>query len=1233
MSSSIERLVDTSLGRMDLGIEQIIKEDNLIIYRRSSFPIQYMDIIGFAYLPKNNCDETWREIENKFVDILEAKILTNQYRVEPYFVFLADEESYVQSMQDVIQIERDEFNCRKYVLPLSKGIILEDSIFRLPLASLPLDKIRDILPPTAEKILRMHGSSQEFAQLLVKSDKFNNDDNPKLWKILNSGVQVLKPILSQTPSNLSNKKTDLPSVRLKNISIKGFRPYVGETSFDLDADLIIIAGPNGLGKTSFFDAIDFAVTGTVRRLEGNTELSNPLVNLSSNNCTVKLAFSVLSGSEKGEHTLSRSTGVYDELILNGKKQRDRRTILNTLTQTKSPEKVDRLVKLFRATHLINQYEAELTSSLWDSSTLKKETVGRMLSLEDYVQAEKRCQEIGKELSKREKELNKEKPTLDNKLKHVTLQLSEASSLDQDRTSHPTKLFDLKIILSEIDKLNIPLELKPELTPEFMHQLAAVISGRLSTYNERLLSLQSLRNEFHVLQQARTSILEKSAQYGLILKEHQQKLDNYKNDHEVYQSDQNKLQDIKQKLEKIQIKAGNLGWLQSIIPIKLRLEEQSIVIMNCLRQNYTNQDQLRQSIKSKQSTLGDITSVLAINKNNYNESRRILELNNRLKLEFPRINQTLTNISLLQGKVQNIDGTISAYKAEIEQLEKSLVSKKSTEKRYREEYNNFKLRLDNIGTLLQSVKEYIVGETCPLCGHNHNTTENLLTAIDLRIGDVPSGLEEALINITRAASSILEVQTQINSKMSNITEHEKFRTSLLTEYQAGISFLSEMSASLGINDFNAINEAWVDKKNEELNSYLLKIQTQIDSSSQQEAILFGEIKSLESSLTTEQSLIEKNKQELHKLELDLTSLRNQIIQKGQDPTIQLDAVQLEIKNSESEVNNLTNELKKLNQYILSKDASLSENRNEISLLKTKAEKLKVELDTLHKLMNKMENQCNVLSLAKDCTLDELDNNICECKETAKKVSSFQQSVLEAEMILDSSQREARINTLLLEKNNFLSEIGNISRQLASIKSIGAFLKSVLDTLNEYHNQALIQYCKATKPLSGMIQRRIRPIYGFGDLELDPNDLGEINVGITWNAKLSSELDNEKLAPYMYLSEAQMNAVGLSLFLSGTLTQTWSGLKTIMLDDPVQHFDDLNCYAFIDLIRSLLVYTPDSSKPQIIMSTCDDRLLRLMRQKFAPLQAMGKVKYYVFETLDEQGPVIKKMESSEIQGNLQ
>ena len=60
------------------------------------------------------------------------------------------------------------------------------------------------------------------------------------------------------------------SKKIKEIDITAFRAYKDVQKFDFIhknsgniANLVAIYAPNGYGKTSFFDAVEWAVTGTI----------------------------------------------------------------------------------------------------------------------------------------------------------------------------------------------------------------------------------------------------------------------------------------------------------------------------------------------------------------------------------------------------------------------------------------------------------------------------------------------------------------------------------------------------------------------------------------------------------------------------------------------------------------------------------------------------------------------------------------------------------------------------------------------------------------------------------------------------------------------------------------------------------------------------------------------------------------------------------------------------------
>ncbi|MEH7159339.1 AAA family ATPase, partial [Neobacillus drentensis] len=67
------------------------------------------------------------------------------------------------------------------------------------------------------------------------------------------------------------------SRKIKRVEIESFRAYEEKEIFDMSisddiANLVVIYAPNGSGKTSFFDAIEWALSGEIRRISNNTRV-------------------------------------------------------------------------------------------------------------------------------------------------------------------------------------------------------------------------------------------------------------------------------------------------------------------------------------------------------------------------------------------------------------------------------------------------------------------------------------------------------------------------------------------------------------------------------------------------------------------------------------------------------------------------------------------------------------------------------------------------------------------------------------------------------------------------------------------------------------------------------------------------------------------------------------------------------------------------------------------------
>ena len=92
----------------------------------------------------------------------------------------------------------------------------------------------------------------------------------------------------------------------------------------------------------------------------------------------------------------------------------------------------------------------------------------------------------------------------------------------------------------------------------------------------------------------------------------------------------------------------------------------------------------------------------------------------------------------------------------------------------------------------------------------------------------------------------------------------------------------------------------------------------------------------------------------------------------------------------------------------------------------------------------------------------------------------------------------------------------------------------------------------------------------------------------------ESSKEVYRPETYFSTAQLNTVAFSSFFGRALSTNNLPVKTICIDDPIGHFDDMNILGFTDMVRCIL----EKQDCQIIMSTHEEKVYQIMKRKLDP-----------------------------------
>lgn len=166
-------------------------------------------------------------------------------------------------------------------------------------------------------------------------------------------------------------------------------------------------------------------------------------------------------------------------------------------------------------------------------------------------------------------------------------------------------------------------------------------------------------------------------------------------------------------------------------------------------------------------------------------------------------------------------------------------------------------------------------------------------------------------------------------------------------------------------------------------------------------------------------------------------------------------------------------------------------------------------------------------------------------------------------------------------NLLSKLGT---ELDEVQKQQTLLSRVrekrTELLNQLRKKATDIRSTVSNPLNANIERFCAALMSDRTHQVS---LNAIASATTAQALLSYQPDGkgEPKNPLLYMSEGQLAATSLCLLFGASATYPWSRWKCLLMDDPLHHNDSIHAAAFIDVVRNLI----KSQDYQIIVSTHD------------------------------------------------
>lgn len=1034
-----------------------------------------------------------------------------------------------------------------------------------------------------------------FEQKYDTDEEYKQEVERKIFKI---GIQVP---LDTVP-------------KLESLTLKNFRKYEGEKEIRFNdrngrsASFVLIYGKNGMGKTSIFDGVEFALKGEIGRISDlngkekekmkgpiyhhrnhSDEEAYVLINL-DNNVLIKRKVAKLP--KDGNDCRFNPANPGSEIT--GTK--NQRKIWNQLILPH--DKIDSFISAKSPTDQFRE---------WTDSAV---TLGdkRQEFIDSYALLKNKKRELSKHEETKENLENEMDQVMNDKLsvQRIADLIGKYNAFPQQSR---TLFFDIQNTdITEYDKLINNVQIYER---EIRNAELEVLAEKIEVAETiRLVGIDYYRHQLDSLYQLKSSIAESEI-----------KLKRKRELNKIIQSLKNQIQTnerIKKKLNPLEL-IDSYGYdrIKKQLEIYQELDRKEYSFnknLNDFLEQYQDNLSRYQSVVEQLHALQEIVNEETLQEIDFNAEkidltkREISKIKRKLTEVKEQIKQREKNLLDKREKLSHIENLI--LPENIEEIDKKnyidigLILGENMQKdlyalndMYRiqcqkiEFYQKQKDKISQNNKIVQDIceraKQYLKShkdeKVCPLCHTKFESWEMLISSIDQTNMDNAETLNEDLYfaqcdlkNILNqydfllqliqkkkceqeetVRQAILKIENEINIYYSQQNDYIYQQNILDQEIENLRSWFVQHGIILNNYSLSALKEWKELQKGNIQNAKELR-----DALWRQNDILSNSINTIKEGAKTvaqrKESFIKepqlfssimflKDKPERYDFSEELSDLRGQA------------------KNSLNEIEKLKKQISTYNDVASDTEQKLIEDKDKQS-----------------QELKKLRNIESVSKLFTDFTEEGVEKSLkdwLQLEENYRKQIEYLRQIQE--------ENSAR---------NYFEKYKDLKEQIDNIKKVVESTKKEADNA-EYNFRAVKRIFE--KSLKDYFSQNImNEIYQ----KIDPHDfMKNVDYRLAFNEKDEPQLyivvneqiggEEEAYRPEWYFSTAQLNTVAFSSFFGRALSTNNLAFRTIFVDDPISHFDDMNVLGFSDMIRSII----ESTDCQIIMSTHDRKIYNILRRK--------------------------------------
>lgn len=1106
-------------------------------------------------------------------------------------------------------VETDVYFCRKYVVPFNDEPVGQ-ALTKLPFVPLFSRDREPVRPASAQTFLQQCGVPATLAKyVVVKGERsagriaddciegsFGRPQGPTRGGTL---VTTFVPDRATT-------------LRVTSLEIENFRAYRMKREFHFGAALTVLYGPNGFGKTSVFDAVDFAFTGDIGRLRIRPEdrfrrVANHL-DVDGTEGTVALRFE----RDNEPHHLVRRVGDRKSARLDGVSI-DRKAALEELTGWRGPtvDRVENLVSLFRATHLFSQEHQELATDFRSKCELASGVVSRLLAFEDYHTGRNKASDVCDVLSREIETIDAERESLSAELRGEEADIEALGRVVEGVV--PSKDWDDAVSSLSDSVASAGLKV-PDGTPDLatLRGWRGTFEARKSGLREQLSDMSLCLTSVERLPRRRAELSAKQGRVDAAKSVAEEAARHRHSLEETHSEVARKVSSIQSELTEAERELKRVLWLEETIPNHDALVRDEDAATRAAVAGAAQLQQVEGRLRALTELLdtqeGERSGVLDGARE---AAQRQAEVSMLLgaydewvgrRSRIGKVNEELSSAAKTDGELALSEEAVSERVALLEdegrQLDQTIKTLES--------------RRNELGGLIAQIEGHIDGGTCPVCGEDHGSTGELLDRIGEHLGEDVAKVERLRLEAVRAmvgeqAERMDGLRATRRSVEQTRRELSGERATLVAAIELYEGSLSQFGVGVGQSERALRSEL------EGLEDACHRASMEWESRSSTIASAIDETRRSLEEATAQRISLREDAARLEADRVRVSASREALAEDERTQgTIGLGtprgivsehraAVEGRIATLIESVGEAQESRRRSEELLLESYAAQEASEKNLAVLMH-------DITVLVVSCREMEAILARASIDADADESEVLRRVETLEEQSQSIDELIKAIVHVEQFVDAATTKAAFSRLRDRVNQRRANLAELESRRRSYSWWLGYFRELQNLLSAEQDTAVSRFTEEYGSRTSAIQRRLRSVYGFDDVEIR-SDESRILVRVS--------RQGAALLPTDYFSQSQQQTLLLGLFLTAAISQTWSTMAPIFLDDPVTHFDDLNTYAFLDLIDGLL-NDREAGGRQFIVSTCDEKLLRLARRKFAYLD--DRAVFYTFSGIDEDGPTI-------------